>query len=612
MIGNQAIARGLVEAGIELAAAYPGTPSSEILPGIVEFKRIEKRAIHTEWSTNEKCAFEVAFGAASIGRKAACFMKQVGLNVAFASLLKALEKPIEGGLVIVSCDDPGPQSSQTEQDTRLVASLYGITVFDPASPKEAADVAFYALKYSFEHKKPVIIRSTHRVSHAREAVPLYSPGTRPVVLDEGIQPSDSLSSSPSSAVSSLPYSSASSPAPCAMPHAPCPLGVVASGMSYSLAYDVIRDLGIEHSIPVFKVLTVYPPDKKLLDFTKTVEKVLVVEETDQVIEAMLGDRRKVLGRANGYVPAAGEITYDIVRDVIVHIVTELGVGHISFSPDQSVEEVLQDIKVQPRPPKLCAGCPHRASFFAMKYVFPEAIFPGDIGCYTLGTVQGAVDTFLDMGSGVTFAAGFYDAFNQDAKLIPILASIGDSTFFHACLHPLYDAVQKKKRFFLVIMDNGTTAMTGMQPTPQTGIAVDGVTTRSLKIEDAVKGFGVSFLRIIDPYDVSLMVGTIREAFDYLKQEESKPAVIIARRECTLLSKGGLKDALEGIEIEKDCTGCRSCVKNFNCPALPFDEEAKRVKLDKGLCVRCGICLYACPVQEKGKRLKKSKIVNRET
>jgi indolepyruvate ferredoxin oxidoreductase alpha subunit len=612
MIGNQAIARGLVEAGVELAAAYPGTPSSEILPGIVEFKRMEKKDIHTEWSTNEKCALEVAFGAASIGKKAACFMKQVGLNVAFASLLKALEKPIDGGLVIVSCDDPGPQSSQTEQDTRLVASLYGITVFDPASPQEAADVAFYALNYSFEHKKPVIIRSTHRVSHAREAVHLYPPGTRTVVLNEGIQHSD-------------PDSSASSPhAPCPEPSAISasrftlhasrylndslstihrPLGVVASGMSYSLAYDVIHDLGIEHSVPIFKVLTVYPSDKKLLDFVKTIEKVLVLEETDQIIEAILGNRGKVLGRANGYVPGAGEITYDVVRDVIAHLVTELGIADIGFSPDQSIEEALQDIKVQPRPPKLCAGCPHRASFFAMKYVFPEAIFPGDIGCYTLGTVQGAVDTFLDMGSGVSFAAGFYDAFNQDAKLIPILASVGDSTFFHACLPLLYDAVQKEKKFILVIMDNGTTAMTGMQPTPQTGVTVDGNATRSVKIEDIVKGFGVSFLRIIDPYDVPLMIGTIREAFDYLKQGRSTPVVIIARRECTLLSKSGLKDVLESIDIEKDCTGCRNCVKYFNCPALLFDEKTKRVQIDKGLCVRCGICLYACPVQEKGKKLK---------
>jgi indolepyruvate ferredoxin oxidoreductase, alpha subunit len=586
MIGNQAIARGLVEAGIELAAAYPGTPSSEILPGIVEFKRMEKKDIHTEWSTNEKCALEVAFGAASIGKKAACFMKQVGLNVAFASLLKALEKPIDGGLVIVSCDDPGPQSSQTEQDTRLVASLYGITVFDPASPKEAADVAFYALNYSFEHKKPVIIRSTHRVSHARESVSLYPPGTRTVVLNEGIAIADS--DSPSSSLS----------APCRH------LGIVASGMSYSLAYDVIHDLGIAHSVPIFKVLTVYPPAKKLLDFVKTVGKVLVLEETDQIIEAMLGDREKVLGRANGYVPGAGEITYDIVRDIIAQIVTELGITDIGFTPDNSIEETLRDLKIQPRPPKLCAGCPHRASFFAMRYVFPEAIFPGDIGCYTLGTVQGAVDTFLDMGSGVTFAAGFYDAFNQDAKVIPILASVGDSTFFHACLPLLYDAVQKEKKFILVIMDNGTTAMTGMQPTPQTGVTVDNVATRSIKIENIVKGFGVSFLKTVDPYDVPLMVGTIREAFDYLKQDKSTTAVIIARRECTLLSKGGLPDALASIDIEKDCTGCKSCVKYFNCPSLPFDEETKRVQIDKGLCIRCGICLYACPVQEKGKKLKK--------
>jgi indolepyruvate ferredoxin oxidoreductase, alpha subunit len=594
MIGNQAIARGLVEAGVELAAAYPGTPSSEILPGIVDFKRMEKKTIHTEWSTNEKCAFEVAFGAASIGKKAACFMKQVGLNVAFASLLKALEKPIDGGLVIVACDDPGPQSSQTEQDTRLVASLYGITVFDPASPQEAADVAFYALNYSFEHKKPVVIRSTHRVSHARESIILYPPGTRIVVLNEGIQPPDSLSSSHSSFAPIFHPPSSTLPL----------LGVVASGMSYSLAYDVIHDLGVELTVPIFKVLTVYPPDKKLLDFVKSMGKVLVLEETDQAIEAILGDREKVLGRANGHVPGAGEITYDIVRDVITRIVTELGIANISFSPNQAVENALQDIKIQPRPPKLCAGCPHRASFFAMQYVFPEAIFPGDIGCYTLGTVQGAVDTFLDMGSGVSFAAGFYDAFKQDAKLIPILASVGDSTFFHACLPLLYDAVQKKKKFILVIMDNGTTAMTGMQPTPQTGVVVDGTTTRSIKIEDTVKGFGVSFLRTIDPYDVPLMVGTIREAFEYLKQDGSTTAVIIARRECTLLSKGGLKDAIDSIDIENDCTGCKICVKNFSCPAMPFNEEIKRVQIDKGLCVKCGICLYACPVQEKGKELKK--------
>ncbi len=408
-----------MRAGIELAAAYPGTPSSEILPGIVDFKRMEKREVHTEWSTNEKCALEVAFGAASIGKKAACFMKQVGLNVAFASLMKAFERPIDGGLVIVSCDDPGPQSSQTEQDTRLIALLYGITVFDPASPREAADVAFHALNYSFEHKRPVIIRSTHRVSHARESVPLYAPGTRTVVLNEGIQ-------SPASVSPDIEHGTSDH-------EQPPVLGVIASGMSYSLAYDVIRDLGVEQHVLLYKTVRVFPVEKGLFDFVKTLGKVLVLEETDRVIEAILGERSKVLGRANGYVPGAGEITYDVVRNIIARIISEEGIGDVRFFPDKSIEKVLKNIKIQPRPPKLCAGCPHRASFFAMKYVFPEAIFPGDIGCYTLGTVQGAVDTFLDMGSGVTFAAGFYDAFNQDGKQVPILASVGDSTFFHACL-----------------------------------------------------------------------------------------------------------------------------------------------------------------------------------
>ena len=187
VIGNQAMARGLVEAGLEIAAAYPGTPSSEILPGVVYFKNREGLKIHTEWSSNELCAFEVAFGAAAYGgARAACFMKQVGLNVAFPALLKAREKALEGGLVIVSCDDPGPQSSQTEQDTRLLAALYGIPVFDPASPEEAADVAYHALNWSFKNKVPVIIRSTHRVSHARQSIDLYKPGARNVTLREGV------------------------------------------------------------------------------------------------------------------------------------------------------------------------------------------------------------------------------------------------------------------------------------------------------------------------------------------------------------------------------------------------------------------------------------------
>ncbi len=200
-----------------------------------------------------------------------------------------------------------------------------------------------------------------------------------------------------------------------------------------------------------------------------------------------------MGRADGTVPSSGEITYDIVRDMLSGLLQ--GQGKIkAFAPDTNIEESLADIAVTPRPPKLCPGCPHRAAFFAMQHIWPDAIYPGDIGCYTLGISQGAVDTCLDMGAGVTLAEGFYDAFHQDGKLIPILASVGDSTFLHACLAPLYDAVKNRKRFILVIMDNSTTAMTGMQPTPQTGITIDGIATRSVAIEDIVSGLGVKYLQ----------------------------------------------------------------------------------------------------------------------
>ena len=496
MIGNHAIARGLVEAGLDLAAAYPGTPSSEILPGIIRFNSREHGNTYAEWSTNERCAFEVAFGAAMAGKLAACMMKQVGLNVAFPPLLRGRSKPLKGALVIVSCDDPGPQSSQTEQDTRLLASLFGIPLFDPASPAEAGDAAYYALKYSFEHKTPVILRSTHRVSHAREAVPLYPPGSRSIVLREGVQAGRGSR-----------------------------LGIVSSGMSFSLAFDVLAHLGVEEDVSLYKVMRVVPADKGMAEFVKTCQKVLVIEETDAVLEAIIGGAGKVLGRRNGYVPSEGELTYDVVRGLVERALTETGIwgqDRKGFVPDNSIGEALAAVPFASRVPRLCAGCPHRASFYAMRQAFPGAVFPGDIGCYTLGISMGAVDTCLDMGSGVTFAAGFYDAFIQDGKVVPIIASIGDSTFFHACLTPLYDAVLKQRKFILVLMDNSTTAMTGMQPTPQTGIAADGTAVHSIPIEDILSGFGIGFVKVVDPYDVPLVIDAVREAQAYLEGSGKYP------------------------------------------------------------------------------------------
>lgn len=579
MIGNFAIARGLTEAGLELAAAYPGTPSSEILPGIIEFKNREKLNIHTEWSTNERCAFEVAFGAASAGRKAACMMKQVGLNVAFPPLLHGHAKTLKGGLVIVSCDDPGPQSSQTEQDTRLLAAHFGVPVFDPASPGEAADCAYYALKYSCEHKVPVIVRSTHRVSHARESVKLFSPGSRKVALDEGIK-----------------YKGKGK------------LGIVSSGMTYSITIDILNELGLGGQIGVYKVSRVFPMAPELLTFVNGQKKILVLEETDVALEALLDHGPNVLGRRSGHVPHEGELTYDIVRHIIFHVADEEGIKVPPFNADASIEDALKEIKIVPRPPKLCAGCSHRASFYAMRSAFPDTIFPGDIGCYTLGTSMGAVDTCLDMGSGVTFASGFYDTFAQDGVLKPILASVGDSTFFHACLTPLYDGVLRKRRFVLVIMDNSTTAMTGLQPTPQSGITADGAPAYLIKIEEIIKGFGIEFMRIVDPYNIPLMLKTIKEAYKYLEEKAAGPAVIIARRECLLYSKIRDEDTRDMTRLIEECTGCKICTKTFDCPGSYFDEEKKKISLDEGICIKCGMCYYACPTSAEGKSLKELKKV----
>ncbi|OGP65365.1 MAG: hypothetical protein A3K22_01135, partial [Deltaproteobacteria bacterium RBG_16_42_7] len=490
MIGNYAIARGLVEAGIDFAAAYPGTPSSEIIPGIIEFNKRERGHIHAEWSTNERCAFEAAFGAASAGKKAACMMKQVGLNVAFPPFLHSREKILKGALVIVSCDDPGPQSSQTEQDTRLIATLYGVPVFDPASPKEAADAAYYAIQYSYERKTPVIVRSTHRVSHAREAVPIFPPGRRKAIISEGIYEGGDKVQGSGFRVQGSRFKVQGSESQFKIQNSkfkiPAKLGMIASGMSFSIAVDVISELGLESIVPVYKVLKIpglRPPASGLNEFVNSMDSILVLEETDSVLEALIDCGGKVFGRQNGYVPSAGELTYDVVRDVIEKVTAKMGIGKTIFTPDLAIEESLKEIHVPPRPPKLCAGCPHRATFYAMKCAYPDAVFPGDIGCYTLGTTMGAVDTCIDMGGGVNLASGFYDTFNQDGTPIPIMASIGDSTFFHACQEPLYDAVKKRKRFVLVIMDNATTAMTGMQPTPQSGIAADGSQASSIKIED---------------------------------------------------------------------------------------------------------------------------------
>ncbi len=595
MIGNQAIALGLVQGGLEVASAYPGTPSSEILPAVIDFKRRYGKDIHIEWSVNERVAMEVAFGAAMAGKRAACMMKQVGLNVAFVPFIKGKDLPLEGGLVVISCDDPGPQSSQTEQDSRLIAALFGVPVFDVSSPEDARLLAAYALAYSSRIKKPVVLRSTHRVSHAREAIGLETP-TPHGAIDEGVKLTNGTQ-----------------------------LGIVSSGMGFNVASDVLDELGLEHTVSLYKAAQIFPCSQKLLRFARSLENLLVIEETDEVLEALVSGTTRVLGRTSGHVPRQGELTYDVVRAIIQAVSGEVGLKSRSFSPDADIEAAVSTISFPPRPPKLCAGCPHRASFYAMRQAFPKAVFPGDIGCYTLGTSQGAVDTCVDMGGSIGLASGFFEAFRQDgvasgaqrsllgkasepspsAKAkdgeTPILASIGDSTLFHAGLPLLYDAAAKGKRFILVIMDNGTTAMTGMQPTPQSGIRAEGVSEHAIPIEEAVRGFGVGFVKTLDPYDIPGMTRTIREAEGHLRKTGRGPAVVVARHPCLLSAKTGKKAYSDTLDLTAECDGCGICVKLFGCPGAPFDETQGRIRRDEGVCVNCGVCGFVCPKKKDGNR-----------
>ncbi len=568
MIGNYAIARGLVEAKVEIAAAYPGTPSSEILPGIIEFAKRENLDVHCEWSVNEKVAFEAAFGAALYGKKAACMMKQVGLNVAFPSFFESLEREIRGGLLLVSCDDPGPLSSQTEQDTRMVCSLLGVTVLDPSSPSEAADCAYYGLLLSKKLGKPVVLRPTHRVSHSREAVRLYHLGKRKVRLKEGLVGKGSFKG----------------------------FGIVASGTSYSVVMDVLSELGLKRDIPVFKVIKVHPLNDKVFQFRDSLERVIVFEETDAVIEARLNLKGKVYGRLNGILPDAGELSYDIIRKAVIEMCHLSGLK-VKYEEEREVDEVLGKIHLPLRPPKLCSGCPHRATFYAMKRACPDAIFPGDIGCYTLGISLGAVDVFVDMGGSVNLASGFDSVFKKEGRDIPILASVGDSTFFHACLPEIYDAARKKRKFVLVIMDNNITAMTGMQPTPQTGLTADGKRTNSISLEATLSALGVKNVKVVDPYEIPTLVETIKNSLSNFEAEDG-PFVIIARRECLLHKK---KKWERDIELDEICTGCKRCLKDFDCPSMEFDEDKKRIRINRDLCVGCGCCLFVCPQFSKTKK-----------
>ena len=322
---------------------------------------------------------------------------------------------------------------------------------------------------------------------------------------------------------------------------------------------------------------------------------LVLEEPDAVIELQILDKSRVLGRYNGVVPSAGELTPEVVYRILAVQMEKLGVDLAPGIDPGELAKLVAGLELPIRRPRLCPGCGHRAAFFAMKRALgSKAIYPGDIGCYTLGLNLKAVDTCLDMGGAITIASGLYHAYHQDGEDVAIAATIGDSTFLHAGVPALASAVHNQARFVLVILDNSITAMTGMQPTADSGILADGRQGQRVAIKDLVRACGVRFIEEMDPYRVSDFETLVKRAREHTRQPDGAVAVIIAKRPCVLHDPTPLQETPVRVTVTEECDGCKYCLLAFECPALVLDEALNRVVIDRRICVNCGVCMEACP------------------
>ncbi len=591
LMGNEAIGRGLVEAGCTLVSSYPGTPASEILEAVVGFSSEATRPVHVEWSINEKVAYEVALGNSYTGKRSAVAMKQVGLNVASDPFMRSAYLGVKGGLVVVVADDPGPHSSQTEQDSRFFAQFARIPVFDPSNPAEAKDMIKRAFELSERYEIPVMVRPTTRVCHARQGVSLDKPQIierkarfdkepgRWVATPQFLTGLHSRLNDKIDEIAGLeemyPLRIAGSGSANAC--------IVSSGVACANTYDILEDMGLLKKVDLFKVDLPYPLNRNFIEkINSAYDRVLVVEETYPTIEMQLANR-SIRGRISKDVQDYGELTPEIIEKVL-RVFLDI--------PSTAVEDVKDAKGVRP---SLCAGCPHRASFYAISTSFPKGIFPSDIGCYTLGMNFGGVDTCHCMGACISQGAGFYHAHAADGPDYPtIVVTIGDSTFFHAGIPGLINAVFTGARFILVILDNSTTAMTGNQPTPQVGIMADGSRGNAVYIPDLVRASGVKFLREADPYDLGAFSSLLKEADTFCRSDNGGVAVIIAKHACIMDRKAKEAQKSYMISVNDNCTGCKVCINRFECPALIFSEESKRVFVDPNICIGCGVCKTVCP------------------
>ncbi|MCX5883024.1 MAG: thiamine pyrophosphate-dependent enzyme, partial [Deltaproteobacteria bacterium] len=488
-------------------------------------------------------------------------------------------------------DDPGPHSSQTEQDSRMMAMMAKIPVLDPDSPVQAKEMIAmgYALSEAFEI--PVMIRPTTRICHARQDVavsPVVSDDRKPAFEKKPARWAATpkfrfrLHQSLEQKLSGIAGYASTAPIRC-NPGATGTQAIVVAGVAAAHTRDVLKDLNLWDRIPLYQVLQPFPLHREFINHLETTcSEILVIEESTGVIEMQIADRHKVRGKTSGAVPSVGEILPETIEAIVAEFVKK------------PLSRPILPVSLPGRRPTLCAGCPHRASFFSIKKAAPRAIYASDIGCYTLGLNLGAVDTFICMGAAISQAAGFYQAFRSEPKRPDIVATLGDSTFFHAGIPALIDAVVQNVRFVLVILDNRTTAMTGNQPTPSSGRGIGGEPTITVEIEKLVQGCGIQFCKTGDPYDVPAFISLVKSAVAFSR--ETGPAVIIARRPCLLdRSRTEIRPPFIRVQVvQEDCDACHYCLQHFECPALITDGKDQPVRIDPAGCTGCGVCLHVCP------------------
>ncbi len=608
--GNEAIARGALEGGVRFCAGYPGNPSSEIIETLA--KAAKELPIYVEWSVNEKVALEAATAASFSGLRAIACMKQNGVNVASDFLTNLTLSGTKGGMVLVSCDDPGGISSTNEEDARLFAVLADIPLLEPSTPQEALEMTRWAFELSEHISNVVMLRSVSRLSHTRADVvfgPMQETSSRPYfdpsvpfhtfpVLAKHEARHQKLEKARSLFEESH-FNSYKGP------EAP-ELLVIASGCAWNYVVEAVETMGLEERVGVLKLGTVWPLPVKFLErHLRTAPKVLFAEDVDPFVEnhvkayaSQLGSQlgiKSFYGRGSGHLTPYGELTPGRIMELFSEIL------HLPMRRDGLSEQLSRAIegKVPPREFGFCPGCPHRGSYYAIKTALAwdrrRGFVSGDIGCYTMGiwpTGFTQVKSVHAMGSGLGLACGYgkLERFGFDQ---PVITVVGDSTFYHAGIPALVNAKFNGSDILLVILDNSATAMTGFQPHPGTGVTAMGHEADPVDMVELCRSLGIEVV-VADPYE---MKKTARILYELMKKDGQR--VMVLKRKCALVqAKEGGFPYLMRVDQELclgEACGCgRYCTRIFRCPGLIWDKEQGRAKIDDVICVGCGICSEICP------------------